>query len=212
MNGYWLTREIPLEADSPLAVFFEKLDEELIRIHLTNCFSSGIIDSKTIEIVNHFKSYTEYNAEGTGVTILVMGRLPFIGETEGMSEFKYTGRIIVYDRIIENQEAIDWFISKYALNFGEHYDVPYERMLPLYPEVTLDGYSLKTKGGEIRKGTRHQKLLSYGGKLLSDGMDMDMVEIKMYDLNMLYCAPPLSAEEFRGIVNSVSKYVRKGEE
>ena len=112
----------------------------------------------------------------------------------------------MYERIIENQEAIDWFVQKYALNAGEHYDVPYERMLPMYPEVTMDGYTLKRKGGEIKKGTRHKTLLSYGGKLLADGMDMEFVEIKMYDLNMLYCSPPLSFEDFQGIVKSVKKY------
>ena len=207
---YWITKEIPLEADSLLTVFFEKLDEDLIRIHLSNCFENGLIDKKTIEIVNKFQSYTEYNAEGTGTTILVEGRLQFVGDSTEEYKFKYTGRKIVYDRVKRNQEAIDWFLQKYGLNYGEHYEVEYYKMLPMYPEVSLDEYTLKVKASEIKKGSRHVTLLSYGGKLLSDGMPMDLVEIKMYDLNMLYCAPPLPREEFEGIVESVKKYADRG--
>ena len=207
---YWVTKEMPLEADSLLTVFFEKLDEDLIRIHLSNCFESGLIDKNTIEIVNRFGSYTEYDSKGTGITILVRGVLPFVGEVDGKIDFKYTGRKIVYDRVVNNQEAIEWFVRKYALNCGEHYEVEYYKTIPMYPEVTLEGDTLRIKGGEIKQGKRHVTLLSYGGKLLSEGMDMEDVEIKMYDLNILYCAPPLPKGEFEGIVESVKRYAERG--
>lgn len=206
-SDYWRTKEIPLEADSPLAVSFEKLDEELIRIHLSDCFENGLISARTVGIMNRFKSYTEYSADGEGVTILVLGNLPFVGEYDKPEKFEYTGRIIVYDRIIKNQEAIDWFLAEFGLNYGEGYEVPHYEQLPHYPEVVLDGYTLKARmTKEIRKGRRHKTLLSYGGTLLSEGMDMEFVEIKMYDLNMLYCVPPLQYSEFEGIVKSVKKY------
>lgn len=208
----WFTREMPLEDGNPLTASFEIYDSGVVGVHLSNCFSDGVLCPTAIKIINIFQSRTEYDESGNGVYILVKAEFPYFTGFRGFQIETYylTGRTIVYNNISQNDEALEWMLREYDLFLkdlpDDYVDTKY------YRQVSYEEGVLRITAPKVKKGFRHKSLLSYGGKLLTEGMDFDHVEIKMYDFNMLYCAPPLSAEEFRGIVNSVSKYVRKGEE
>lgn len=202
----WFTREMPLEEDNPLTASFEIYDNDVIGIHLADCFSGGVLSTMAIEIINIFHSRTEYDESGNGVYILVKGELPYFNGFQGLKIKTYylTGKTVVYNNIAKNQEAIDWFMKKYDLFLK---DIPCTYVDKMYyKQVSFDGHTLKISAPCVKIGSRHKSLLSYGGKLLSEGFSPESVEIKMYDFNMLYCVPPLQLDEFRGIVKSVMKY------
>lgn len=202
----WFTREMPLEEDLPLTASFELYDNDVIGIHLHNCFSDGMLDETALQIINRFGSRTEYDEERSGVYILVRGELPYFDGYMGLPIKAYylTLETIVYEKIVKNQDAIDWLMSEYPFFLAERpEDHVSERY---YRQVSYEDGKVKVSTPEIKQGSRRKTLLSYGGRLLSEGYSMDHVEVKMYDFNMLYCVPPLQYSEFEGIVKSVKKY------
>lgn len=205
----WFTRDMPLEEGNPLTASFELYDSGVIGIHLACCFDHGMLLKDALRVIVHFRSRTEYDETGNGIYILVKGEMPYFDGYEGLKidTDYFTGRTIVYDEIIENQEALDWFLKEYgfflrdlsSIDFPENY----------YRTVTMEGDILKISIPTAKKGSRHKTLLSYGGRLLSEGLPMEQVEVKMYDFNMLYCVPPLPFSEFQNILKSVMKYNRE---
>lgn len=202
----WFTRDMPLGEGTPLTASFELYDSGVIGIHLSCCFDGAMILKDALRIIVHFRTRTEYDETGKGIYILVKGELPYFDGYEGLKIDTYylTGRTIVYEDIIENQEAIDWFFDEYGLFMRNVPDSYYSENY--YKTVSMDGDVLKISMPTAKKGSRHTTLLSYGGRLLAEGLPMDHVEVKMYDFNMLYCVPPLQYSEFEGIVKSVKKY------
>lgn len=203
------TREMPLEEDSPLTASFEIYDVGVIGIHLTGCFENGLPRKEALDIIDRFGSRTEYDEIGSGVYILVRGELPYFEGYSGLQIETYylTGRTIVYKEIIENQDALDWFLKQYSF-FLRDLQQNYNSEL-YYRDVSFDGKTLTITTPNVKRGSRHKTLLSYGGRLLSEGYPMERVETKMYDFNMLYCVPPLPFEEFLIILKSVKKYNRE---
>ena len=202
----WFTRDMPLGEGTPLTASFELYDSGVIGIHLACCFDGAMILKDALRIIVHFRSRTEYDETGKGIYILVKGEMPYFDGFEGLKIDTYylTGRTIVYDEIIENQEALEWFLNEYGFFLRDLPDTYDDTKY--YRQVTMDGDILKISTQNIKKGTRHKTLLSYGGRLLNEGYSMDHVEVKMYDFNMLYCVPPLPFDDFQGIVKSVKKY------
>lgn len=207
----WFTREMPLEEGNPLTASFELYDSGVIGIHLHNCFDGNLLRKDALRIIVHFRSRTEYDETGKGIYILVRGEMPYFDGYQGLQIDAYylTGKTIVYEKIIENQEALEWFLREYSFFLRDLPDL-YEDT-KYYRQVTMEGDILKISAPNVKKGTRHKTLLSYGGRLLSEGYDMERVEIKMYDFNMLYCVPPLPSGEFEGIVESVKKYAKESD-
>lgn len=204
----WFSREMPLREDSPLTASFEMYDSGVLGIHIHNCFCDGMLNNLAIDIINRFSSRTEYDETRKGIYIFVKGELPYFDGFVGLEieTYYFTEETIVFNKIVENQEAIDWLLKEYPFFLNEsdydYADVKY------YRNVTMKGDVLKISAPNVKKGSRHKTLLSYGGKLLSDGYSSEKVEIKMYDFNMLYCVPPLPFEDFQSIVKSVMKYNR----
>lgn len=201
------TRDMPL--GETLTASFELYDSGVIGIHLSGCFHDGLPLNECLFIINKFGTRTEYDEMGTGVYILVRGELPYFEGFSGLQIETYylTGRTIVYKEIIENQDAIDWLLETYRIFDGDKTASYYSDRY--YRDVSFDGKTLRISTPNVKKGTRHKTLLSYGGRLLSEGLPMERVEIKMYDFNMLYCVPPLPFEEFLIILKTVEKYNRE---
>ena len=201
----YFSREMPLE-DSPLTASFEIYDVGVVGIHITGCFMDGLISEDALEIINRFSSRTEYDETGKGVYILVEGEMPYFDGYSGLQIETYylTGKTIWYEKIIRNQEALEWFVKEHGFFMRDRSDFYVDERY--YRQISMDGDILKISLPNVKKGTRHQTLLYYGGKLLSQGMDISRVEIKMYDFNMLYCIPPLPFDEFKTILKSVIKY------
>lgn len=205
----WFSREMPLEEGSPLTASFEMYDNDVLGIHLGHCFREGMLCDEALRIINEFGSRTEYDESGNGVYILVYAEMPYFDGYMGLPIKTYylTLETIVYDRIVRNQDALDWFFAEYGFflrdSSDEHISERY------YRQVSFSDGKLKISMPEIKKGSRHKTLLSYGGRLLSEGYDMERVEIKMYDFNVMYCVPPLPRGEFEGIVESVKRYSKE---
>lgn len=205
----WFSREMPLEDGSPLTVSFELYDNGVTGIHLGNCFDEGVLDLRAIHIINHFKSRTEIDYNGDGVYILVMGEpVMFVGFRGLEVRCDYlTGKTVVYEDIVENEEALQWFHERYSFfvrdDEMEYYSPNYFR------QVSMDGDTLKITYPVFEPGERHLSLLSYGGKMLTDGFSMHEITMKLYDMNVLYCTPPLPYEDVERIIKSVKKYSRE---
>lgn len=207
----WFTREMPLREDSPLTASFELYDVGVIGIHLQNCFNEGLPCQEALDIITRFGSRTEYNEGHTGVYILVRGELPYYDGYRGLPVKAYwlTLETIFYTRIVENTEALEWFLREYGFfmrdTSAEHFSERY------YRQVTYNDGVLKITLPNVKQGSRHKTLLSYGGRLISEGVPEELIEVKMYDFNMLYCVPPLQYSEFQGIVESVKRYSKESD-
>lgn len=182
----------------------------------------GFLSEISMDIMRACKSYTEKSRSGRGVHILLRGDIPFKGKNNGKGVeiykssryFIVTGDKLIYDHIIENQEAIDYVVDKY---FSEP-----EREEP----STEDSYNtnriytpvyLKPEGGRIvlrpkyppiPDGMRNISLTSLAGQLHSQGYPKKDIYKEILHVNQLACTPPLPVSEIELIVNSISKYRR----
>ena len=206
MDRVLFSRELPLDG-SHLTASFEMYDNDVIGIHLMNCFDDGMLCDLALSIINRFKSRTVYDESYNGVYILLRGTIYIYEFFRGLPiRVDYmTNKTIVYSEIVEAQEALDWFLLEYSffmpeLPSGDGYCENY------YKEVQIVDGKLKVGVPSFKEGSRHKSLLSYGGKLIAEGLDSDTITIKMHDANILYCAPPLPKEEVDAILKSVYKY------
>ena len=86
----------------------------------------GLISPLAADIIGKCKSYTEKSKSGRGFHILVKGDIPFKGKNNlaGVEIYKQsrffimTGDVLLYDKIVENQDAIDYIVQKYFPNTG----------------------------------------------------------------------------------------------
>lgn len=179
----------------------------------------GFLSEVSIDIMRSCRSYTERSRSGRGIHIYLKGELPFTGKTNRSGVeiycsgrfFIVTGEKLIYDEIIENQEAIDYIVEKY------------------FPETEKEAngtgatgriYSpkyLKPEGGKISiqptyppipQGMRNISLTSLAGQLHNQGYEKKEIYIKLLKANQAACKPPLPVGEIQTIVNSVTKYKR----
>ena len=96
-------------------------DNGLVGIDIDVGFTDGLMTPLCADIMNACQSYTEKSKSGRGVHILLHGDLPFTGRNnlKGVEIYKsrrffiMTGNVLLFPEIIENQEAIDYVVSKY---------------------------------------------------------------------------------------------------
>ena len=96
-------------------------DDGLIGIDIDDGFADGLLNQLASDIISHCHSYTEKSRSGRGVHILLKGNLPFKGRNNrngveiyrSSRYFIMTGNVLLYSEIIENQEAVDYVVSKY---------------------------------------------------------------------------------------------------
>jgi len=179
----------------------------------------GFISELGADIIRHCKSYTEKSKSGRGFHILLHGDLPFKGKNnlKGVEIYKaaryfiMTGDIVLYDEIIENQEAIDYVLEKY---FPENRETKeresYSRIYTPIWSLPKEGERIKLRPvyPRIPNGSRNICLTSLAGLLHNLGYSKEQIYEELIYCNTVACDPPVSKGELQTICNSVTRYKR----
>lgn len=183
----------------------------------------GFLSELAIDIIGRCRSYTEKSRSGRGFHILLRGDIPFKGKNNrnGVEIYKtgryfiMTGDTLLYDKIVENQEAIDYIISKYFPEIRE--SAPNKRGLwkaynPIWERSTEGKIKLRPKYPAIPDGCRNLSLASLAGAMHNQGYSPKHIYNELLHCNEVACDPPLSQREVEGIVSSITRYRRKPNE
>lgn len=180
---------------------------------------SGFLSDVSIDIMKTCQSYTEKSRSGRGVHILLKGNLPFNGKNNGdgveiyksRRYFIVTGEKLIYDNIIENQEAIDYIVAKYFPDVVKDSDSSYNAQRiysPIYAKPKDGKISLRPQYPPIPSGMRNISLTSLAGQLHNQGYTKKDIYQELLHVNQVACSPPLSTLEIQTIVESVARYRR----
>ena len=179
----------------------------------------GFISPLAADIIGKCKSYTEKSKSGTGFHILLRGELPFKGKNNrsGVEIYKtaryfiMTGDVLLYDAIIDNQEAIDYIVDKYfpEMRESENKGIAPKIYTPIWDKPTADGrIRLRPMYNPIPDGARNISLTSLAGQWHTIGYSSDEIYKELLYVNAVACRPPLDNNEVWCIVNSVTRYRR----
>ena len=179
----------------------------------------GFLTELAADIIRKCGSYTEKSRSGRGVHILVKGTLPFMGKNNlaGVEIYKQsryfimTGDTILYDKIEENQDAIDYVIGKYFpdLRKNEHEYISDNRIYtPKWEKPSNNKIKLRPIYPCIPDGCRNLCLTSLAGALHNQGYSRQQIYDEVCYCNKVACKPSLSNREVNNIVNSVIRYKR----
>ena len=130
---------------------------------------------------------------------------------ESSRYFIVTGQKLIYDTIIENQQAIDYIVEKYfAEEEKEGNDSDYSQRIysPVYTKPENGKISLEPTYPPIPQGMRNLSLTSLAGQLHNQGYEKQKIYQELLKANEAACTPPLPVGEIQTIVNSVTKYRR----
>lgn len=191
----------------------------LVGIDIDAGFNDGLMTPLCADIMNACQSYTEKSRSGRGVHILLHGDLPFTGRNnlKGVEIYKArrfficTGKVIIFPKIIDNQEAIDYVVKKYFPEpvkesgkktlvqkiYTPEWEKPHDGIIPLIPEYP-----------EIVSGGRNLSLTSLAGAMWNVGYTKSQIYKEICYVNQVACKPPLQDRELQTICNSVSRYRR----
>lgn len=181
--------------------------------------SDGFLSEVSIDIMRACHSYTERSRSGRGVHVLLKGKLPFKGKNNGNGVeiyessryFIVTGEKLIYDTMIENQQAIDYVVEKYFPETVKENDSPgYSQRIysPLYEKPENGKISLRPKYPPIPRGMRNISLTSLAGQMHNQGYSKKEIYQELLYANKTACTHPLPASEIQTITNSVTKYKR----
>lgn len=179
----------------------------------------GFLSKTSIDIMRACRSYTEKSRSGRGVHILLKGDLPFKGKNNGNGVeiykssryFIVTGEKLIYDHIIENQEAIDYVVKKYfpeAEKENTGTGLTNRIYSPCYSKPEKGKISIQPTYPPIPQGMRNLSLTSLAGQLHNQGYKKQEIYKELLKANQAACKPPLPVGEIQTIVNSVTKYRR----
>lgn len=179
----------------------------------------GFLSPLAIDIIGQCRSYTEKSRSGRGVHILLRGDLPFKGRNNraGVEIYKssryfiMTGNVLIFSEIIDNQEAIDYVVSKYfpdAPKESNGSNISQRIYSPVYAKPENGKVRLKPEYPEIAPGSRNLSLTSLAGQMHNQGYDKAEIYKELLYANSVACKPPLDRSEVELIVNSVTKYRR----
>ncbi|MCB7358108.1 primase C-terminal domain-containing protein [Flavonifractor plautii] len=194
-------------------------DDGLIGIDIDDGFSEGLLNPLASNIISHCGSYTEKSRSGRGVHILLKGSLPFKGRNNraGVEIYRsgryfiMTGKVIIYSEIIENQEAIDYIVSRYFPDVpkeGAGSSAPQRIYSPIYRKPEPGKIALKPEYPTITTGSRNLSLTSLAGQMHNQGYSKAEIYKELLYANTQACKPPLPRSEIKTIVNSVTRYRR----
>lgn len=177
----------------------------------------GFPSELAIDIIRKCGSYTEKSRSGRGFHILVKGTLPFKGKNnlKGVEIYKQaryfimTGDTMLYDNIVENQEAIDYILEKYFPDVVKSSDKPIGDRI-YTPQWHKNGSKIKLRPTypKIPDGCRNISLTSLAGNLHSQGYTTRQIYNELLYCNKVACVPPVSDSELQSIVRSVTRYKR----
>lgn len=179
----------------------------------------GFLSVLAADIIGKCKSYTEKSKSGRGFHILVKGTLPFRGKNNRNGVeiyatarfFIMTGDSLLYDTIIENQEAVDYIVEKYFQTEvkGDEGKTQTDRIYSPVWELPTDGrIKLRPTYPRIPDGCRNISLTSLAGMLHNQGYSKRQIYDELTHVNTVACNPPLPRSELQSIVNSVTRYRR----
>ena len=194
-------------------------DDGLIGIDIDDGFSEGLLNPLAADIIGHCGSYTEKSRSGRGVHILLKGSLPLKGRNNraGVEIYRsgryfiMTGKVIIYSEIIENQEAIDYIVSRYFPDVpkeGAGSSAPQRIYSPIYRKPEPGKIALKPEYPAITTGSRNLSLTSLAGQMHNQGYSKAEIYKELLYANTQACKPPLPRSEIETIVNSVTRYRR----
>ena len=179
----------------------------------------GFISPLASDIIGVCKSYTERSRSGRGFHILLKGNLPFKGKNNrnGVEIYKtaryfiMTGDVLLYDAIIDNQDAIDYIVDKYFPEMRECQGKCFTPKIyePKWDNPIEDGkIKLRPNYPPITPGSRNICLTSLAGMLHSQGYSAQAIYDELTYCNAIACKPVLPDSEVVAIVNSVTRYER----
>lgn len=194
-------------------------DTGLIGIDIDAGFDDGFLSDLSIDIISRCQSYTEKSRSGRGVHILLKGSLPFKGKNnrngveiyQSSRYFIMTGNTLIYSEIIENQEAVDYVVSKYFPELPKDNagcTVPQRIYSPIYRKPEKGKINLKPEYPPITTGSRNLSLTSLAGQMHNQGYSKEEIYKELLYANSVACKPPLDRSEVELIVNSVTRYRR----
>ena len=198
-------------------------DNGYVGIDIDDGYDDGLISLLSADIIGKCKSYTEKSRSGRGFHILLRGTLPFKGKNNlaGLEIYKssryfiMTGNTILYDEIIENQEAIDYIVEKYfggmdAADKESHNDFGRNKIYTPVWENPINGKRIKLRPvyPRIPDGSRNICLTSLAGMLHNLGYSKEQIYDELLYANQVACDPPLFENELQTICNSVTRYKR----
>lgn len=181
----------------------------------------GFLTDISTDIIGACKSYTEKSRSGRGFHILVKGSLPFKGKNnlKGVEIYKQaryfimTGDVMMYDKIIENQSAIDYIVDKYFPDVRKK-DVPNNKpytdriYTPTWEKPLDSKIKLRPVYPRIPEGCRNICLTSLAGMLHNQGYSIRQIFDELRYCNGVACDPMVSVNEIETIVRSVTRYKR----
>lgn len=196
-------------------------DNGIVGIDIDSGFDEdGFLSSIAADIIGQCKSYTEKSKSGRGFHILLRGDLPFKGKNNlaGVEIYKssryfiITGDALLYSKIVENQDAIDYVVEKYFPEVQrEKEDTSYGGRIysPVWQDPIVDGrVKLRPVYPRIPSGSRNICLTSLAGMLHNQGYSKRQIYDELVYTNTVACDPPLDRRELQTICNSVTRYKR----
>ena len=178
----------------------------------------GFMSELAADIIGKCASYTEKSKSGRGFHILLRGDLPFKGKNnlKGVEIYKtaryfiMTGDTLLYDTIVENQQAVDYIVDKYFpdMREGASDRVTTPRIYTPIWVKTEGKIGLRPEYPPIPDGTRNISLTSVAGQLHTLGYGKEEIYRELLYVNSVACKPQLDINEIQCIVNSVTRYKR----
>lgn len=178
----------------------------------------GFISPLAADIIGRCESYTERSKSGTGFHILLRGTLPFKGKNnlKGVEIYKsaryfiMTGDTLLYNNMVENQEAIDYIVERYfpEMREGDSNRITNSRIYTPIWVKTEGKIGLRPEYPPIPDGTRNISLTSLAGQWHSLGYNKEEIYRELLYVNSIACNPPLAVSEIQCITNSVTRYKR----
>jgi hypothetical protein len=179
----------------------------------------GFLSPLASDIIGKCQSYTEKSKSGRGFHILLKGNLPFKGKNNrnGVEIYKtaryfiMTGDTLLYDKISDNQDAIDYIVNKYfpEMRESENKGIVPKIYTPIWEKPMIDGrIKLRPVYPLIPDGCRNICLTSLAGMLHNQGYNPQAIYEELTYCNTVACEPMLPDGEVITIVNSVTRYKR----
>lgn len=191
----------------------------VVGIDIDTGFDEDCFLSETAsDIISKCESYTEKSRSGRGFHVLLRGSLPFDGKNNraGVEIYRsrrffiMTGKTMFFHEIVENQEAVDYVVSKYFPEVQkESTDSPAPRIYsPIFKKPGGGKIYISPTYPPIRQGGRNLSLTSLAGQMHSQGWPKKAMFRELLTANAQACKPPLPRAEIEAIINSVTKYKR----
>lgn len=194
-------------------------DNGIIGIDIDDGYDEeGLMSELAADIIGRCESYTEKSKSGRGFHILLKGTLPFKGKNnlKGVEIYKtaryfiMTGDVILFPKMVENQEAIDYIVETYFpdMREGASDRGTSPRIYTPQWERPTEKISLRPVYYPIPDGTRNISLTSIAGQWHNMGYGKEDIYRELLYVNSVACRPPLDINEIQTIVNSVTRYKR----